>query len=398
MWQRLLNAARERSGGQGATITGGLGSGAHKHIAPAQPRSPDKRVTFFGNGSGGTGGAPPFTGNDNAATGFSCSDDTGKGGTTTLGDNQGDRGSLEVFLQLWAECVGDDTCGGFIHTSGYVLGGDPSSGSSPSGGPSDGPDGGGGGGGDGVYGRDRYDDGDIAVAGMGTRTALGGSPRSPQHHSSSSLSSSQPISGSPPSLPWERLLLALLSRGVDASRMLTTHEYTLLKRELADWHRGQERGDVGREQGMSSADRLASAAAAAQVQSTGDRAAIGTAGLCPSTAAPSGAKSNGGKNKKSIDTAGYHGAGTVNNASRQVSFGRFEYPWVVVGDPPSSASRNVQANEAENQTMPAESATAAAAAAAGVAGTRVKKMAHLETPLDLRKVALEAHDVRVLYI
>lgn len=350
MWQKLLNAAREPSGGQGATA-GGLGSGGHNHAARVQPRSPGKRVTFFGNptnnGNNGTGGAQLFTGDD-AATGSSSSygDDTGKGVTTTPGDNKGGRGSLEVFSRLWAECVGDDTCGGFSHTSGSVLGG------GPSGGPSDGSDGGGGGG-DSVYGRDGYDGGDIAVAGMDTRTALGGSPRSPQQHPPSP-SSSLHISDSPSSSsPWERLVVALLHRGVDASRVLTTHEYTMLSRELADWHRGQEGGDAGREEGMSKADRLASAAAAA-AQRTEDRATTTTAGLYPSKSVPLGAKPIGGeKNKNTVVIAGNHGNGTANNDSRHVSFGGFEYPWVVVGGPPSSASGNVQANEAENRTMSA---------------------------------------------
>lgn len=370
MWQKLLNIARESSAGQEAAV----GSGTRKHAAQV-PHSPGKRVTFFGGGNG-TGGAPS-TG-DNATGSFSYSNDMGKE-TTTLGDNKYNRGSLDVFSRLWAECVGDDTCRGFTDTSGSILGG----------GPGDGPDGGGGGAGgsgagdgDNLYGRDGYDGSDIAVAGMDTRVALGGSPRLPQQHPSS-----LPVPGSPSS-PWERLLLALLNRGVDASRVLTTHEYTLLKRELADWHRGQDRGDVGREEGTT-AERLASAAVA--IQPTGDRAAIAVAGLRPSMAAPLKAQSDGKKNKKTTDVAGNHGVGTA-NASRQVSFGGFDYPWVVVGDPSSSVIGNVQANEVESRTLPAEST--AAAAAAGGAETAVK-MAHLKTPMDLRKVALEAHDVSI---
>ncbi|CAM9470914.1 unnamed protein product, partial [Laminaria digitata] len=166
--------------------------------------------------------------------------------------------------------------------------------------PDDGGGGSGGGGGDSLYGRGGHDGGggDAAVANdMDTRISLGGAPRSPQKHPPS-ISSSPGCS--PPS-PWERLVLALLRRGVNVSL----------------------------------------------------------------TAAK-------------------------NNASRNVSYGGFEYPWVVAagGPSPSVVVGNHQENELESrQTIPAEMA------ASGVVGTGVNKAASLDTPLDLRKVALEAHDL-----
>ena len=451
MWQKLLNLAMESSGGRRQDLPVG-GSGAHNEHdtdARAPQGSPGKRVTFFGNGnSNGRGGAPFTDANDNASKGsFSCGD-AGNGnavrafscdgtgeGTATGGNavsfnstglntgcvNKDDRRSFEVFARLWALCVGDDTCGKFDHTTGSIL--------------SDVPNGGGGGGGEGgdrEYGGDGgYDD--TTFAGMADKSIAFGSPRPQQQHPSSSSSS---ISGT----PWERLVVALLSRGVDASHVLTAHEYTLLKRELADWYRGSERDDAGQGQGMT--DRLAAAAAAA-LQPVGDHEAVitTTGGRCPSSTAAllnatgsncrknmkttdivDASCCNGGNNKNAtnaITGAAYYNSGkqnkstadvTGNNhevgdvsdgAPKKLSFGGFEYPWVVEEGPSSSSSSAIgktQANEKESaveglqpndkrsRTMPA------ASAASGAVGAN---KANRETPLDLRRVALEAHEVKI---
>ena len=362
IWTKLLSLAT--SGGTGNGVEGEVlastttAGGDNQDGGWSFPCSPGKSVTF-GGGDGNGGDPVTYLRSDSRALeglsrdNISALDTVSAAGASLPqdADNQGGGGSGPrspgVFARLWAECIGDDTCSAFASIDGASTTGGSDGKASTRGGP---------------------------------ETAC---PR--QHPPAPPLSSPRNLG------PWERLVAVLRGdRGIDVSQVLTTHEQILLEREVADWvHRAQ--GRKGREVGKGMAERLASAAAAALCQEETKPAAA--------SARPRGTRAAGEPAAKA-SSAGIAAVeescsgGIPNAGRRRLSVGGFEFPAVVVEGSALSPVGNSPETNTERAGSRGPSATVddtsegagAETATSGAKGTP-------ERQLDLRRVALDAHEV-----
>lgn len=319
------------------------------------PYLPGKSVTF-NDGDGRFGGTDTYLQSDSkACEGFSHDNSpafdalSAAASFSQTADNQSDGGSgprsSTVFARLWAECIGDETCAAFASDASSNL---------------------------------RGTDGQ-------TRTHSGGHETKPpreQHPPSQSLLNHRHLG------PWERLVAVLMNeRGVDVSRALTAHEQILLEREVADWLQLVQ-GRKGREQGPGKgmAERLASAAAAALHQEE----------AVPPAACerPAGSRTNHPAGNAAASEENRSNGGIPNVGRRKLSVVGLEFPAVVVeGSPSPAEGRPEKSTERAGDGGP--SATAAGEAGEGM-GTGTATSGSNNTPerqLDLRGVALDAHEV-----
>lgn len=330
IWARVLSLAT--SGGTGAGVGAEL-------VAPTATAGggTQKSVTF----DGGDGSSKDFHGFDGCTRENNSAFDMLSTATpfNQNTDNRTDIGSAlrspDVFARLWAECIGDDTC--------FISGG----------------------------------------ATVGTICAHGPETPSSRQHATPSPSNHGNLG------PWQRLVSVLRDkRGVDVSRALTTHEQILLKREVADWLQRAQGRKNGSGKGM--AERLASAAAAALRQ----------AETAATTAAPERSQSSrAGETSAAASAVGTtaaaedsNGSGGINNVSRRrLSAGGFEFP-TVVAEGSSSPVGGSNAERAANRGPLAMTAGTEEETGAGMVAKGPTKTP--ERQLDLREVAVDAHEVR----
>lgn len=392
-------------------------AGAHKHVG-FHPFSPDESTAFEGTDGDGAGAAEEsLQPSDNNALeeGFSHENHAARGGAaaatvpaaSALGSKNASSSSRDnhdedsgrssaIFARLWAEVIGDyyyyddddDACAAFPPGDCHN--------STPGGG----------------AGENRM----AVKKNSAVSSSSSSSPQQSRASSPSFLSSSSKNHRQQSLDPWERLVAALREdRGVDVSRVLTAHEHTLLRREVADWlHRA--RGDPGRGgggrgaaaaadgQGKGMAARLAAAATAAlNMKDMAAPAAVAVAATPRQTRVVGGPRDDargevgcddGGGGRAATESAVVK-AGVVpdeinpaawssdHGSGQRLSVGGFSFPAVVVEGEGATPATNGRSRHLR--------ATAGEGPGAGAANGGPQK--RLERQLDLRGVVLDAHEV-----
>lgn len=375
MWKKLLEMAT--TGGEMAGTTTTTTNAADDHSRNRfSPRSPGKNVTFTGVNGGDAGASPRVC--DSAFEGFSSVDDwyqyNGNNAPLTASSSL----AMATFTRLWAECVGDNTCAAFADDNCSVL--------------------------------DSMDEkGYAADSTTSSQQKEEGQQKQRHHqepHAFSSFSKHQDAG------PWERLVAALREdRGIIVSQVLSGHECTLLEREVADWlHKAQGRDAQRLSQGKGMAERLASAAAAVLHQDVITSAVTpgkprGVAVLHDG-ARTSGTVRGDGRGAMGQPMTGSsedkRGCGVSTASPRRLSVGGLDFPAVVVEEEPAvppthgptgyEENRNDAAKRAPSPTTGSVNETTRGQPAGSATDTPRKK---LERELDLRGVALDAHEVCV---